>query len=84
MIMPADTLKGLDIKLNHIQMRLNDLYVERNRMEEELQRKGLGTTARKLLKARLETIANQIKAGQEEEWNVDDKRYDALYYPKTK
>jgi seryl-tRNA synthetase len=77
-----DEFTKLDNKLSLIQSRLGDLYRDRDGLEEDLQRKGLKPDMREILEARLTSLNDRIKAAQKEEWDTDDERYDALYYPK--
>jgi hypothetical protein len=76
-----DELSKLDNKLSLIRSRLTDLYRDRDEIEGELQQKGLKPDMRGILESRLASVNNRIKVEEKEEWDADDERYDALYYP---
>lgn len=77
-----DEFAKFDNKLSFIRYRLMDLYRDRDEVEEELRQKGLKSSRREILEARLVSVHDRIKAAQKEEWDIDNDRYDALYYPK--
>jgi hypothetical protein len=82
MTTPKDKFVGLHNKLSLIQSRLTYLFKVRDKVEGDLQRKGLKPEMRGILEARLASTNDLIKAAQMEEAETDDERYDALHYPK--
>ncbi len=75
-------LDKFENKLSSIRRRFGDLYRDRDEVNEELLQKGLESDRRKILEARLALIFERIKALESEEWDIDNERYDALYYRK--
>ena len=71
----------LDNKLSLIRSRLTALYRDRDEIGGELQQKGLTPDMRGILESRLATVNDRIKVEEKEEWDADDERDDALYYP---